>query len=206
MDEVARLLTLLALAGGALTLLGGVCVWFLDEERRIRRSLKKVMGVEPQAVLTARGRGRGIGFDFKGHSIVTAWDSGGWCLCYRSHELTAVELIVDRQVAARAHRTAPGRPLDQLGDPEDLVRLRFVFDHPEWPDFEIDLWRPEDEGRRGRLAAAEAVREANHWLARMEALLRRPAPQRPAAVAPPQQPFAPPPWEDGEETEEAQHA
>jgi len=160
------------------------------------------MGVEPQAVLTARGRGKGIGFDFGGNAIVTAWDSGAWCLPYRGHELVAVELIVDRQVAARAHRGGGGRALDQLGEPEELVRLRFVFDHPAWPDFEVDLWRPEDEGRRGRLDPAEAVREANRWLARMEALLRQPAPQRRPAVAPTAAPVVPPPWEDQDEDAE----
>ena len=51
MDEVARLLTLLALLGGAMTLLGGACVWFLDEaiprnasgkflKRQLRETLK----------------------------------------------------------------------------------------------------------------------------------------------------------------------
>jgi hypothetical protein len=189
MDEVARLLTLLALASGALTLLGGVAVWLLDESRRIRKTLTEGLAAQPQPLLIARGRGTGIGFDLPSARVCVTWDKGGWRLDYALSELTGVELIVDRAVAARAFRGEPRRPLDHLAAPEALVRLRFVFDDPAHPDFELDLWRPEDEGRRGRLAAGEALREANRWMARMESLLRRaPAPKASAPapkVAPP---------------------
>ncbi|TAJ69561.1 MAG: hypothetical protein EPO51_22860 [Phenylobacterium sp.] len=185
MDEVARLLTLLALLGGALTLLGGACVWFLDEGRRIRRTLGQALGATPQPMLVARGRGVGIGFDLTRNLLAVTWDRGGWQLTYRLDELTGVELILDRQVAARAFRGEPRRALDQLIDPEERVRLRFVFDDPAHPDFEMDLWIPGDEARRGRLDAGEALHEANRWMARMESLLRRPvAKPTPPAVQP----------------------
>lgn len=185
MDEVARLLTLLALLGGALTLLGGACVWFLDEGRRIRRTLGQALGATPQPMLIARGRGVGIGFDLTRNLLAVTWDRGGWQLTYRLDELTGVELILDRQVAARAFRGEPRRALDQLIDPEERVRLRFVFDDPAHPDFEMDLWIPGDEARRGRLDAGEALHEANRWMARMESLLRRPvAKPTPPAVQP----------------------
>lgn len=174
MDEVARLMTLLALAGGALTLLGGACVWFLDEGRRIQRTLTQGLGAIPQPMLVARGRGVGIGFDLTKNLVVVTWDKGGWRLTYRLDELMGVELIVDRQMAARAFRGEPRRALDQLADPEARVRLRFVFDDPAHPDFEMDLWLPQDQGRHGRLDADEALQEANRWMARMESLLRRP--------------------------------
>jgi hypothetical protein len=69
------------------------------------------------------------------------------------------------------------------------VRLRLIFDDAHRPDFELDLWRPEDDGRRGRLAPDEALQEANRWLARLEAVLRRRIAAKPApAVAPPPRP------------------
>jgi hypothetical protein len=188
MDEVARLLVLLALAGGALTLLGGVFAWSHDETRRIRRSLKKVLGAEPQAMLIAFGRGKGIGLDLAHGVVAVTWDRGAWCLLYRMDELTAAELIVDEQVAARASR-AGGRPLDQFAGAEEEVRLRFVFDDPTAPDFELELWGVEDEGRHGRLTAPDALREGARWMARMEAVLRRPVPRRTAAVAPQPEPL-----------------
>lgn len=186
MDELARLLTLLALAGGALTLLGGAVVWFLDESRRIRRTLTEGLGAPPQPLLIARGRGCGIGFDLAAGRTCVAWDRGGWRLDYRLDELIGVELILDRHVAARAFRGEARRALDQLADPVELVRLRFIFDDPRHPDFKLDLWRLEDEGRRGRLDADSALHEANSWMARMESLLRRPV----ARPAPPPAPIA----------------
>src|SRR3989344_5951467 len=109
MDEVARLLTLLALLGGAMTLLGGACVWFLDEARRIRRTLTQALGAMPQPMLVARGRGVGIGFDLTRNLVVVTWDRGGWQLTYRLDELVGAELIVDRQGAGRPLRGAARR-------------------------------------------------------------------------------------------------
>lgn len=173
MDDVARLLTLLVLVGGALSLLGGVIAWRLDEVRRIRRSLTLVLGADPQPLLTARGRDAGIGFNLAAGKLAVTWDRGVWCLVYGLDELMGVELIIDRQVAARASRSESRRPLDQLVVPEERVRLRFVFDDPAHADFEIDLWRPEDDDLRGRLDAETALQEANRWMARIEAILRR---------------------------------
>ena len=184
MDEVARLLTLLALAGGALTLVGGAFAFYLDETRRIRRTLTAALGAEPKPFRVARGRGVGIGFNLARGDLSVAWDRGAWRMDYRIDELMGVELIVDRQVAARAFRGEARRPLDHLAAPEERVRLRFVFDDPAHPDFEMDLWRPEDEGRPGRLDAEAALADANRWMASMEALLRRPTAARPVAARP----------------------
>ncbi|MCW5760120.1 MAG: hypothetical protein KIS90_10170, partial [Phenylobacterium sp.] len=141
MDEAARLLTLLALAGGALTLVGAAFAWFLDETRRVRRTLAAGLnGAAPQPMLIARGRGAGIGFDLSAGTVGVAWDKGGWRLAYRLTELVGVELIVDRAVAARAFRGEARRALDQLAEPQERVRLRFVFDDPTHPDFALDLW------------------------------------------------------------------
>ncbi|HET6969546.1 MAG TPA: hypothetical protein VFH92_00350 [Phenylobacterium sp.] len=199
MDEAARLITLLALAGGALSLLGAAFAWFLDEVRRIRRTLRQALGAEPQPWLAARGRGVGIAFNLAAGELAVTWDRGGWRLNYMLAELVGVELIVDRRVAARAFRGEARRPLDQLDEPQERVRLRFVFDDPEHPDFELDLWRPEDDGRRGRMTSEAALHEANRWVARIEALLRRnPARPQPAAIpvaapSPPLRPAAAPP-------------
>jgi len=208
MDEAARLLTLLALLGGAIAVLGGVLAWFLDETRRLKRTLTQALGAEPNPLLVARGRGSAIGFNLASAEVAVAWDKGGWRLDYRLDELIGVELIVDRRVAARTFRGEARRPLDELAPPTELVRLRFVFDDAHHPDFELDLWKPEDETHRGRMTPDEALHEANRWIARIEALLRRPvAPKAAPAVAAPAPRAAPvappvfetPPWEDDED-------
>lgn len=182
MDEAARLLTLLAILGGALTLIGALFARALDETRRVQKTLTQALGATPNPMLTARGRGTGAGFDLPSGRMCVTWDRGGWRLDYRLDELVGVELIVDDKVAARAFRGEPRRGLDQLVPPTALVRLRFVFDDTANPDFELDLWRPEDDGRRGRPTASEALKEANRWMARMEAVLRKTAPRTPVTV------------------------
>jgi hypothetical protein len=213
MTEVGRLLISLALAGAALTLLGGGVIWSLDETRRIRRSLTRVLGEAPHAIVVARGRGKGVGFNFTSNQVAVAWDAGAWCLIYRLDELVGAELAVDGQVLARVYRGEPRRALDLMRGADTQVRLRLIFDEPRNPDFILDLWLPEDETRKGSMNAAEAIQEANRWIARVESLLRRPVSPRPALVAaPPPQPQParpaptvradpapePPPWDDDE--------
>ena len=203
MDEAPRLLLLLGVAGLALTVLAGIGRWRMDEGRRIRRGLKIVLNGEVHGFLAALGRGRGVGFNFTRNQVAVVWDAGAWGLVYALDELVGAEAIVDGVVAGRVHRGEPRRALEAF-DAAERVALRLVFDDPGSPDFILDLWLPQDEGRRHELPPGEAIAEASRWLARIEALLRRPLSTRrpmsmaaaaavtpPAAAdsAPPERPF-----------------
>lgn len=200
MTELARLLLLLILAGAALTAVISGAVWWLNEERRIQRALARVLGAPLEAELIAHGRGRGVGFSMAAGGIAVAWDGGAWCLVYRLGELIGVELIVDGHVAARVFRGEARRPLDRMARDADTVTLRLVFDDPQNPDFVLDLWPPRAEHRKAPESPADVLAEANRWLARVEAVLRRqgPAPTAPVVqTAPPRQASPePPPWDE----------
>jgi hypothetical protein len=182
MDDLTRLLVLLVVAGVALTVLAGAARWYTDEGRRVRRGLKAVLKGDVHGFLAARGRGRGVGFDFTSNTMAVVWDQGAWGLVYALDELMGAEVIVDQQVVGRVHRGEARRALDAF-DAEARVALRLVFDDPGHPDFVLDLWLPEDEGRRDELPPGEAIAEANRWLARIEALVRKPVARRGAAPA-----------------------
>ncbi|MFA7264499.1 MAG: hypothetical protein WC068_15880 [Caulobacter sp.] len=205
MTDMARLFLLLGLAGTAVTFLGSLAIWFLDEPRRIRRALRRVLGGEPEAMVLARGRGRGAGFSFGTGLAAVAWDRGDWCLVYRIDELIGAELVVDGQVAARVYRGEPRRALDQRVSSADQITLRLIFDDPRNPDFDLDLWLRGDEARRDDWSPQLAIQEANSWLARCDAILRRPVAPRltPVVAPPPPPPAAPaepvaddPPWDE----------
>ena len=203
MSELARLLLLVAIAGSAVTFLGSAAIWFNDEERSLRRALRHVLKSDPEAIIVARGRGRGAGFSFATGLAAVAWDKGAWCLVYRIDELMGAELLIDGQVTGRAFRSEPRRPVDHVAPPGvQRVSLRLIFDDPRHPDFELDIWKVGDEQRRDSPAPADAVQEANRWLARCEAIVRRPQPPRaasqvqaspPPVAAPPEPPPAPAP-------------
>ena len=192
MDDLTRLLVLLVAAGLAVTLLAGVVRWHMDEGRRVRRGLKAVLRGDVHGFLVARGRGRGVGFDFTSNQVAVVWDQGAWGLVYTLDELMGAEVIVDRLVAGRVHRGEARKALDVFGA-EERVALRLVFDDLGSPDFVLDLWLPEDAGRRDELPPDETIAEANRWLARIEALLRRPAARRRAMAEAPSPPVEPPP-------------
>lgn len=194
MHELTRLLMMIGAAGVVLTVAGGVFIWFIDETRRLRRGLAKILGAKPHGLLTAPGKGRGLGLNFANNTLAVAWNTGAWGLVYRMEELSGAEVVVDGKVAARVHRDEDRRALEQVGGATELVRLRLIFDDAAWPDFDLDLWTPESVGRRGALTAAGALKEANRWLATAEAILRR-AQRRPEPAPRPVPPIVetPPP-------------
>jgi hypothetical protein len=179
MDETLRLLVLFVIASVALTALGGAFSWFMEARRRMRRSLKKVLGAEAQALLVARREGKAIGFDFGANTLAVTWDVGAWCLKYNVDELVGAELIVDDSGVARAHRGEARRALDHFAGAERAVRLRFTFDDARYPDFILPLWEAGDDSRKAP-TASEAVQEGARWIARVESILRRPGQTRPA--------------------------
>jgi hypothetical protein len=187
MNEITRLLALLGGAGIVVTLLAGIGRWWNDEGRQVRRGLRKILGGDTHGLLVARGRGRGVGFNFTSGQVAVAWDRGQWGLLYGLDELEGAEAIVDGQVLGRIRRGEARRAVDSLGGAETRVALRLIFNDAAHPDFVLDLWLPTDEGRRDELAPEEAIAEANRWLQRIEALFKRPGqPMRAApAVTPP---------------------
>lgn len=180
MSELARLLLFVAIAGSAVTFLGSLAIWYGDEDRRIRRALRRVLKSDPEGFVVARGRGRGAGFSFSTNLLAVAWDRGAWCLIYRLEELMGAELLVDGQVMGRVFRGEGRRAIDHVAPQAQSVTLRLIFDDPRHPDFALELWAPGDEQRRESRSPGELMQEANRWLARCEAIVRRPLPPRPA--------------------------
>jgi hypothetical protein len=200
MNELARLLLTLALAGTAVTFLGSFVLWATNEERRIGQALKRVLNGPSEATIIAPGRGRGVGLSVTTGLFATAWDKGEWCMVYRLDEVTGGELLIDGEVAARVFRGETRKALDRVPAQAKAVILRLVFDDARYPDFELELWTTGDETRREGPTASKSAQAANQWLARIEALVRRPRPPAPAPAAPPAAPViasrpspAPPP-------------
>jgi hypothetical protein len=189
MKEIPQLLLLLVLAGIAVTAAGSLVAWYMQEVHTLAGAMKRVLGGRPDAMIIAHGRGRAAGFNFANDTCAVAWDAGNWCLVYRIEELAGAEVTVDGIVVARAFRNEPRKALDQTVPDANRVTLRLIFDDPHHPDFELDLWVVGDEiRRRGEATATGAIKEANRWMARAEAILRRPGAPKAAAVRPPPPP------------------
>ena len=183
MSELWRLLLFVTISASAVTFVGSAAIWFMDEDRRIRRALRHVLRGAPETVIVARGRGRGAGFNFSTNQAAVAWDSGAWCLIYRIDELMGAELSVDGQVIGRVFRGEQRRAIDQIVQQAAQVTLKLIFDDPRHPDFELDLWLEGDQQRRETRSPADAIQEANRWLLRADAIVRRPLAPRPQAQA-----------------------
>jgi hypothetical protein len=95
------------------------------------------------------------------------------------------ELSVDGQVIGRVFRGEPRRAIDQIVQQAAQVTLKLIFDDARHPDFELDLWLDGDQQRRESRSPADAIQEANRWLLRADAIVRRPLAPKAKAAPPP---------------------
>src|SRR5579871_5120404 len=175
MGELLRLGLLIAACAAAVLALTGAGVAWLAETPRLLRAFRAGLGAKPDAALIAHGSGRGVAFSLASRVVVTVWDRGGWRLAYPLDELIGAEIDIDGEVAARVMRGETRRLLDRPGAGRREVRLRLIFDDPRNPDFELTLW-PCGAGKGAPTSLREAATEANRWLARAEAVMRRMGP------------------------------
>jgi hypothetical protein len=191
MHNLVRFILIVGFSGGAMTLLAGLWAWWNEEDRRLRRIARRVLGGEPDAAIIARGRDSAAAFRLASAEVLVMRRGGASALLYPMRLLVGAELIIDGEVAARALRDEPRRVLDRIAGEARRVTLRLVFDDAANPDFDLDLWLAEDALRRDARPPAAAIQEARGWLARAEAILRRPAPTpQVAPIASPPAPMA----------------
>jgi hypothetical protein len=166
MEAALRTLVMFALAGAAVSVATWAAAAYLDARRRLKRTLARTLGREPDAWIVAPAQGRAAGLDLEGASLAVLWDRGISGLVYRFDEIDGAELLIDGKVRARVRRDEPPQPLDHLDPLAERVTLRLEFDDPRWPEFELDLHEHLGPGE-------EAVREGRRWLAQIQAVVRR---------------------------------
>jgi hypothetical protein len=175
MNAIVPPVALLTATGAAAALLTTIARGYNQPAQRLRRGLRQILGDAPQTILMTPSGERGVGFDFRSNRLAIAWDTGAWGLIYALDELSGAEILVDGEVAGFAY---PGgarwRRREAADGPQQFVGLRLVFHDAANPDFILDLWRRGPDRSDRQPLPQEALDEASHWLARIEALLNRP--------------------------------
>jgi hypothetical protein len=175
MQNLIRFVLLLGIAASAITALASAVAWWMEEERRLNRIVNRVLGGPADGCIVAKGRNAAAGFRLSTGKIVVMREGGARAVLYPMGLLVGAELLVDDQVVGRTLRNEPRRPLDQIAASAKKVVLRLLFDDATHPDFNLELWLPQDQLRRDAQPPAAAIVEGRAWLGRAEALLRKPA-------------------------------
>jgi len=198
MRDLVRLMLMLGIAACAATLIGAVIAWWMEEQRRMTRLAVRVLGGQPEGLIVAQGRGAAAAFRLDAGKVLVMRRNGAFALLYPLDMLQGAELLVDDQVVARVAQGEPKRPLERIPATAEHVALRLIFDDARHPDFNLELWRPDDVRRRNNRPAPMVIQEARGWLTRAEALIRRRglAASAPATIQPRDETFT---WEDDAE-------
>jgi hypothetical protein len=157
----------------ALTALAAALAWWLEPERRTRRTLARLLGAPPETAAVAAPRSQGVGLRIDDGRIAVVRGVGDPGLVYDLSELIGVELIFDGQVSARMFRGEARMALNQIAPDARRVMLRLVFDDVRDPEFELELLSPADLDARQPPDPQAAVQAARRWFSRLEAVLRR---------------------------------
>jgi hypothetical protein len=179
MEDALRIVLQLALVAAGVTMLAAAAAWWFESSRRLKRTLKQILGGAPDAQGMDPGQGRAAGLRFDARQLAILWDKGASGLVYGFDEIDGAELIVDGHVEARVMRGEAKKPLDALGKDADQVTLRLIFADARFPEFELDLWGAQSAYRNRGETPADAVRTGRRWLAHIDAVLKR------ARAAPP---------------------
>lgn len=180
MRELLRLLLMLGIAASAVTLVGSAIALWTDERRRLTRLSQRVLGGPPDGLIIAQGREATASFRIAANQVLVMRDGGAHALLYPLAALIGAELLIDDEVMARVAQGEQRRLLEKVPAQARKVMLRLMFDDPRHPDFVLDLWLPEDEGRRHVRPPAAVIQDARGWLTRAEAIMRR---AKPVAIA-----------------------
>ncbi len=170
MDEVLRVILLVALAAAALTTVALTLNWWMEPERRLRRALLKSLGRPAEVEAMSPSEGKAAGLDFDSGQVAVLWDRGAHGLVYGFDEVEGGEIIVDGHVVARIRRGEPRKALDVMAPDAELVTLRLLFADARWPEFELALWNALAPTHTG--TPPEALRLGRRWLSHLEALLK----------------------------------
>lgn len=174
MDRGLAVLILIGFAGAAALTLIAIFAWWMEPSSAVARLLRQGVAGEPAMLSVAPARSQGAALDLNERKLAIVRGRGDPGLVYDLEELVGTELIFDGHVAARVFRGEPRRPLDNVSPNVSRVSVRFVFDDPHDPEFELQLFDPTDAGRRDSRGPDDSVTTARRWLARMEAVLRQP--------------------------------
>jgi len=170
MAEALRLFLLVALLAAALTTALLALSWWMEPERRLRRTLPKALGATPEAEAISPAEGKAAALDFDGGQIAVLWDRGAGGLVYAFDEIDGGEIIVDGHVVARVRRGEQRKSLEIMAPDALHVVLRLMFADARHPEFELDLWNASNPSSTG--SPGEALRLGRRWLSHLEALLK----------------------------------
>jgi hypothetical protein len=165
---------LLAVATAGLFAAIALASWWLEPGQRVERVLRQGLAGPPDMLSVAEARRQGAALRIEDGALAIVRGVGDSGLVYDLHELIGAELIFDGAVCARSFRGEGRRALDQVNPSVTSIVLRFVFDDVHDPEFEFELYKPSDMGRRGDAGPEAMVLVARRWFAKLEAVLRRP--------------------------------
>ena len=158
----------------------------VEEPRKLEDEIREALaGAKPDVESIEPVRKAAIAISYATNKIVIVREFGKLpTRIYAISDLFGMEVFVDGRIFARVVRAGTAKPLDtgsykaidDISPQVNDVTVRFVFDDPVHPEYQLVLWRPDDALTPRAEGPRAAMARAQKWFHHIEAILRRPTP------------------------------
>lgn len=165
----------------------------VEQPKKLEDEVREALGgARPEVESIEPVRKAAAAISYAANKIVIVRDFGRKpTRIYAISDLFGVEVFVDGRIFARVVRAGTNKPLDggsyraidDISPEVHKVTLRLVFDDPSHPDYELILWDPNDALTARAEGPRAATETARKWFYHIEAILRRPVPEKPKPLA-----------------------
>ena len=158
----------------------------VEEPRKLEDEIREALaGAKPDVESIEPVRKAAIAISYMSNKIVIVREFGKLpTRIYAISDLFGMEVFVDGRIFARVVRAGTAKPLDtgsykaidDISPQVNDVTVRFIFDDPVHPEYQLILWRPDDALTPRAEGPRAAMVRAQKWFHHIEAILRRPIP------------------------------
>ena len=198
---VAPLVIVSAAALAVLFILYRIYETRVEQPKKLEDEVKEALGgarAEVESIEPVRRAAAAI--SYAANKIVIVRDFGKKpTRLYTINDLIGIEIFANDRVVARVLRSGPHKMLDDIAPEVSRVTIRLIFDDPSHPDYELVLWDPHDALTARAEGPRAAMDTARKWFYHVEAILRRPTPEKPkpaSVLVAPEPARTPPPSGD----------
>lgn len=148
----------------------------VEKPRKLEDELKEALnGQKPDPVSIEPVRKAAVALHYPSDKFVLVREFGKLpTVTFPLSTILGLELMIDGKVIARVIRGGVHKMIDDTTPSGNEIKVRYIFDDPVFPSYELLLWHPTDGGTARSEGPRAAMDTARKWFYHIEAVMRHP--------------------------------